>query len=63
MVDIPGIVEGASSGKGLGNEFLRHILKSRIFALVVDMDSYELGFEKLSSVFDEIILYIHQRFV
>lgn len=63
MVDIPGLVEGASAGKGLGNEFLRHILKSRIFALVVDMDTYESSFQKLTTVFDEIIQYIHQRFV
>jgi Obg family GTPase CgtA len=63
MVDIPGVVEGASAGKWLGNEFLRHILKARIFALVVDMDSYEASFDKLTTVFDEIILYIHQRFV
>lgn len=63
MVDIPGLVEGAASGKGLGNEFLRHILKARIFALVVDIDSYELGFEKLTTVFDEIMSYIHTRFV
>lgn len=63
MVDIPGLVEWASSGKWLGNEFLRHILKARIFALVVDIDSYEAGFEKLTTVFDEIIMYIQQRFV
>lgn len=63
MVDIPGLVQGAASGKWLGNEFLRHILKARIFALVVDIDSYELGFEKLTTVFDEIILYIRQRFI
>lgn len=63
MVDIPGLVAGASDGKGLWNQFLRHILKARIFALVVDMDSYEAGFSKLTTVFDEIIAYIQQRFV
>ena len=42
---------------------MRHILKARIFALVVDIDSYEAGFEKLTTVFDEIIMYIQQRFV
>lgn len=47
----------------MGNEFLRHILKARIFALVVDIDSYEAGFEKLTTVFDEIVMYIQQRFV
>ncbi len=63
MVDIPGLIEGASEGKWLWNEFLRHILKARIFALVVDMDSYELGFEKLTIVFDEIVDYIKTRFI
>ncbi len=63
MVDIPGLVEGAANGKWLGNEFLRHVLKSRIFCLIVDMDQYEDSFHKLTTVFDEIILYIHQRFV
>ncbi len=63
MVDIPGLVEWAAEGKWLWNEFLRHVLKSRIFCLVVDMDQYEDSFHKLTTVFDEIILYIHQRFV
>lgn len=30
---------------------------------MVDIDSYEAGFEKLTTVFDEIIMYIQQRFV
>lgn len=30
---------------------------------MVDIDSYEAGFEKLTTVFDEIVMYIQQRFV
>ena len=41
VIDIPGLIEGASKGKGLGNQFLRHILKAKIFALVTDLSRFE----------------------
>ena len=38
IADIPGLIEGASEGKGLGFQFLRHILNSRVLLYVLSLD-------------------------
>jgi GTPase len=41
LADIPGLVEGAHAGKGLGHDFLRHIERCAVLLLVIDIAGTE----------------------
>lgn len=57
------MIKGAAEGKGLGNAFLRHVLKARIFAMVMDMSRYDEGIQETIDLFNEIKLYIKEKFL
>jgi GTPase len=56
VADIPGLVEGASRGRGLGHEFLRHVVRCRALVLVVDL-SGERPAQDLETVESELAAY------
>ncbi len=41
MADLPGLIEGASEGIGLGHKFLRHAMRTKVIAHVIDMGATE----------------------
>jgi GTP-binding protein len=56
MADIPGIIEGASEGKGLGLRFLRHIERNSLLLIMVAADSPEIN-KEYSVLLDELKKY------
>ena len=58
VVEIPGLVEGAHSGRGLGNDFLRHAERTKLLVYVLDGSSSTV-FHDLSTLDREIARYKH----
>ncbi len=56
VADIPGIIEGAHEGKGLGLQFLRHIERTRVLAFMISIDALDWQAE-YDQLRNEIALY------
>lgn len=59
-VDIPGLIEGAHEGKGLGDRFLRHVERTRVFIHMIDLAPQEEGRDPISdyrTIIDELEAY------
>jgi GTP-binding protein len=61
IADIPGLIEGASHGKGLGYEFLRHVQRCRVLLYLVDLSVGD-SLETLKMLWNEIKLYSEETF-
>ena len=56
MADIPGIIEGAHEGKGLGTQFLRHIERNHVLLFMVPVDADDI-LEEYQTLLKELELY------
>lgn len=61
MADIPGLIEGAHEGKGLGFEFLRHVERCRVLLYVIDLTE-ENPVQTLKTLWNEIKLWDEETF-
>lgn len=50
VADIPGLIEGAAEGAGLGMKFLRHLTRTRLILHLVDMASFQSEAERIADV-------------
>lgn len=57
MADIPGIIEGASDGRGLGLQFLRHISRTKVLLFMLDPSRSESLLEQYETLSNELAKY------
>ena len=56
VADVPGLIEGASEGLGLGHEFLAHLERARLIVHVVDCSEDDVD-ERIATIDDELAAY------
>jgi GTPase len=60
LADIPGLIEGAHEGAGLGDRFLRHVERCRALAHLVDLTEEDALEERVATIRDELEAYSSQ---
>lgn len=63
MADIPGLIKGASLGKGLGHQFLRHVERTRVLVYMISADSedFQKDFEVLQNEVNSFSDEMHEK--